>query len=235
MRNRILGLGLAAVLSPTMASAAAISTFTGGDPGEGLDMQGAFTYAVHVGGPAGPLPVGDAAFTDVDTTPGIAVTAVNNTAFGTPEYGATTNDNNLEQVMDFVRYGAGPGGPVVVSAVVTVGQDYKMQLLFNEACCNREFDVFLNGTLIADNFNPGITQGGTGGPAPQTVGALITETFTATDPLLIVELRGTGAPNTDPNAIFDSMTLENTTIPEPGALALGLIGLVPFLRRSRRA
>src|SRR5688572_27784818 len=87
----------ALLLSASGASAATINQFTGGDPGEGLDFEGTFLYATHVGGPAGPLQIGDATFIDADVAPGIDVIGPNNTPFGTPSYGDSPNDNNLEQ------------------------------------------------------------------------------------------------------------------------------------------
>src|SRR5688572_20167933 len=83
-----------------MAAPAVVSTFTGGDPGEGLDMEGYFTYAVNVGpsGPAGK--VGDAFFT-ADNVAGVTVQAANsigNGGWGAVNYGDTQNDRNLSFV-----------------------------------------------------------------------------------------------------------------------------------------
>ncbi len=49
-----------AVLMAFCASAAAnpvIGFYTGGDPGEGLDFQGQFAYAINFGSPAAPRPL----------------------------------------------------------------------------------------------------------------------------------------------------------------------------------
>jgi hypothetical protein len=47
---------------------------TGGDPGEGCDFTGTFTYAVNILGPGG-FSIGDAAFTEDGSTSGFTVSA----------------------------------------------------------------------------------------------------------------------------------------------------------------
>ena len=225
-----------AAATPLAAHAAVVSTFTGGDPGEGLDLQGNFApgYAVYVG-PQDELAtyqVQDAAFVNADLPYGIDVNGVNNTAFGTPDYGFTSNDDNLEQVMNYVRYGNGAAGfGVYIDAPVVPGQLYRLQLMFNEACCDRGFDVVIEGTNEVDDFNPGRTQGGGGGPAPQNVGALITHDFVAGDNNLDIELLP-GTPFLDNNAIIDAVSLE--LVPEPGSLGLLVFGGLGLLARRRR-
>src|SRR5687768_7329550 len=54
---------LALTAITTTAAPAEVTVFTGGDPGEGLDMQGNFTYAVNVGPSGAAGKVGDANFT----------------------------------------------------------------------------------------------------------------------------------------------------------------------------
>ena len=57
-------------------AATTISTFTGGDLGEGLDLQGKFIYAVGVGTDQTPGKAGDADFT-MDDVPGVTLEFVN--------------------------------------------------------------------------------------------------------------------------------------------------------------
>src|SRR5688572_6463182 len=90
-----------------------LTPFTGGDPGEGLDLAGNFTYALDSGKTsAGNLTVGGATFIPASgQTPPPGVTGVSNdfqysgiNAFNV-EYGGTTNDNNLEAITDTVWFG----------------------------------------------------------------------------------------------------------------------------------
>eukprot|EP01052_Picozoa_sp_SAG31_P053136 SAG31_NODE_13470_length_867_cov_0.805990_2_plen_109_part_00 len=80
------------------SATASTGTFTGAEPGEGLDFAGQIVYAVNVRGPGG-MTVGDAVFTADDETDGVTVTAQNEIlSWGEPqEFGETEDDNNLEQ------------------------------------------------------------------------------------------------------------------------------------------
>lgn len=193
-----------------------VSSFTGGDPGEGLDLSGTFPISFNVGTPgAAPGPVGDAAFTD-DLQPGIVVNAQNEIPnWHAPNYGDTANDESLEFVMQSIRWSAAPATPTVDLDGLTVGKAYKLQLLFAEQCCaNRGFDVEVEGRLYADEFNPSITQGGAGNT---TRGAVVTIGFVATDTTLNINLNGNGVTTpafTDRNAILSGVTLEELTLPD---------------------
>src|SRR5687767_11917294 len=95
---------LAALSIGSSWAAATVSTFTGGDPGEGLDLQGNFTFAVNVGPSGAAGRVGDANFT-ADSVPGVTIEAGNNIGNGgwlQANYGDTANDNNLEFLMNSI-------------------------------------------------------------------------------------------------------------------------------------
>src|SRR5262245_54140501 len=96
--RQVAGIALAtAASSAALYGQATVGTFTGGDPGEGLDMQGNFLYAVNVGPDLTGGRVGDAIFTG-DNVAGISVSANNSIAaggWGAVNYGATLNDQNL--------------------------------------------------------------------------------------------------------------------------------------------
>lgn len=199
-------LALFCTVSPSMAI---VSTFTGGDHGDGLDLRGNFLYAVNTLGPGG-LVIDGAFFTtdQNNATPGYthnAGAAIGNWA--NPNFGATTSDNNLETLMQSIRHGA-PGGQHQVNlGNLIIGREYKLQLLFSESCCNRGFDVSVNGNLVADNFNVGQVQGGiTGAP---TKGAVVTHSFVATGSTANILLNGPAAPFTDTNPILSALTLED--------------------------
>lgn len=189
----------------TNAASTNIGAFTGGDVGEGLDLQGTFLYAVNMGGPA-VGPVQDASFTSSESggTPGLTFTAPNIIPnWHAPNYGNTANDNNLETVLQSIRYN---GGTTSVDLTgLTVGNIYKLQLLYAESCCMRGFDVSVEGTMVAPAFAPFTTQGGINNT---TQGAQITRVFQAGDTILNIAMVAPGA-FADPNPIINGLTVEN--------------------------
>ena len=167
-------------------------TFTGGDPGEGLDMQGSFVHAINVGGPGG-LTVGDAVFTD-GSEAGMAAARVpvrrlrmltKSSAGILRRVRRFAQRQRLETVMESIRWNTPPG--VNVDLAVTPGQPYKVQLLFAEQCCNRGFDITIEGELVADNFNVQVTQEGINNGA---LGVVYTRELTAQDDVLNILLGG---------------------------------------------
>jgi len=210
-----------------------VGTFTGGDAGEGLDLDGNFVYAVNVRGPAAGA-VRDATFTD-DSAPGVTIAAgAELLNWITPNYGITTNDDNLETVLQSIRNaGANPGTVTIDLANLEIGKPYKLQLLFAEGCCNRGFDVLVEGGLVADEFSPLALQEGVAGNSA-LYGTVVTHEFTAGDTTLNIVLSGAAASFPDQNPIIQGLTLE--LVPEPGALLLavmGLVGLAAFGRRRK--
>jgi MYXO-CTERM domain-containing protein len=211
--KRWIGLGALAVamVAGSTQSHGIVSTFTGGDPGEGLDLQGNFLYAVNTRGPGG-LKVGDAFFT-TDQNNATAGYSHNAGAeilnWANPNYGGTTNDDNLEVIMQSIRHGAPAQQHQINLSNLIVGREYKLQLLFTESCCNRGFDVSVNGTLVADNFNIQATQGGIN--ANPTNGAVVSHSFIAGATTANILFNGPGAGFPDPNPTISALTLEDTS------------------------
>ncbi len=214
---RLCALAVGALLSAAPASGAAtVGLFYGGDPDEGLDLQGNFVYAINIGPYGAAGKAGDADFTG-DNVAGVTVTAGNqivdwNTAAA---YGDTPADDVMELVIRSIRWSdAASATPVVTVqlAGIEVGARYKLQLLFGEGCCiNRGFDVYLNGALVADEVAPGALQGGSNVPESAVV---VTEEFMADSPVLEIVLDGRSvstAELTDHNAILSGVTLEKTS------------------------
>lgn len=204
--------------NPVTTATTSIGVFTGGDPGEGLDLQGTFPYAVNVRGPAAGA-VGDATFTD-DSAAGVTITAQNEILnWSAPSYGATANDDNLEVVMQSIRWSANPNTVNISLANLVAGDVYQLQLLFTEACCDRGFDVFVDGALVADEFSPFDYVGDD--PTP-TAGVVLTYSFTAPDTTLDIVLSGVAASFGDRNPTISGLTLEdlNDTAPVLSGVAI---------------
>lgn len=206
-------------------------TFTGGDAGEGLRMGGDFLYAVNLRGPGG-LKVGGATFTADNATPGCTVNAENEILnWIGPNYGGTANDDNLETVMQSIRWTATNYRGEALSVDLEgleIGQDYLLQLLFGENPSSRGFDVVINDVLVADNFSP------TAEGVSADVGVALFHRFVAQDDELHIVLDGLPTPFGDRNPILQGLTLQ--AIPEPATmvlLALGTLALLPRLRRRR--
>jgi hypothetical protein len=200
------------------AAPATVTLFTGGDEGEGLDMQGNFTFAVNIGPSGAAGKVGDANFT-ADDVPGVTVIAGNQIGNGSwlvANYGDTENDNNLEAVIGSIRWSNGDGDPSVVTVRLRVetGIQYKLQLLFGEQCCpGRGFNVDINGVTEALNLMPGLLQSPNGDfPNEKLVnGVVVTHEFTAPGNELVIVVSGPAADSpdiTDRNAIINGLTLE---------------------------
>jgi hypothetical protein len=196
----------------------AVGSFTGGDPGEGLDFAGNFQYAVNVRGPAAGL-VGNANFT---TDAGL-VTAQNEILnWHGPNYGATTNDNNLELVMQSIRWSAAPAEILVNLPGLLAGEDYKLQLLFAESCCDRGFHILSEDQLLVNGFNVQANQGGINNTGR---GAVVTQQFIAGDTTLNLRLFGQSGLFSDNNPILNGFTLEffpdavaTTSTPDGGTI-----------------
>ena len=188
-----------------------IGVFTGGDPGEGLDFEGTFAYAVDVGGAGGQV-VGDVEFTDGSElgiedgeSEGIFITDANEIPAWVQgiDYGNSDNDIDLADVMTSIRWNTPPG--LDIEADVVEGEQYKLQLLFAEQCCDRGFDIEIEGEVAVDDFNVQLLQEGISNPEQ---GVYFSHTFTAGDSTLNILLGGQNAAAPDNNPILNGFTLE---------------------------
>ncbi len=217
---------------PGLPSGTSIGIYTGGDPNEGLDLQGTFAYAVNFGSSSGGQ-VGDANFTGesdlagttTTVVPGATITAQNKIGnWISPTFGNTANDLRLSGVTRSIRWSSNPAKPTVDLTVVS-GTRYKLQLLFVENPGNkRGFNVVVNGQVVAPNFIPGdYVATATSSQGTKGVGVVVTHAFEAAGTNLRIELDGAGASNpllTDRNPVISGLTLErlesaaDTTVPE---------------------
>lgn len=198
------------VPQPTVL-AGELGTFTGGDPGEGLDLVGDFEYALNIGGPGGYV-VGDVEFEDGSElgldNDGVFITDANEIVdwYVAGEFGDSGNDDDLEFVMESIRWNEPPGLEIDLS--VESGATYEMQLLFGEQCCSRGFDIFVEGEMVVDDMNVSRVQGRIANPEQ---GVVYSYTFTAGDGTLNLELGGEDPTSPDNNPILNALTLKRVT------------------------
>lgn len=173
----VLGFGLA--LSASAAHAAPIvGTFTGSAADQGLDLEGDFAYALTVNPFAHGIRVGDLRFTHAAATAGVALEHQNmNPGWYNATYTGSAADLALGQVMNSVVWSYANGGASVVLRMngLSVGNDYKVQLLFGESCCSRGFDIWQDGQELVSDFSPSALAGIGNGARSAFVG----NTFTA--------------------------------------------------------
>ena len=186
--------------------------FTGADPGEGLDLEGDFVYAVNLlfsEPPMEDLPIGDAVFTH-DGVEGFSFNFPNQiAAWHAPEYGDSQDDDNLEFVMESIRWGVDP--TTMTMENLTAGQYYRLQMLFAENCCDRGWDIGINGIPVLDDFNVQIEQGGI---ANTSQGVVVSVDFVAIGNSVDINF-WRGAPAfPDNNAIINGLTLESISSPD---------------------
>jgi hypothetical protein len=206
-QSRQVGHSFEALEQRTMLAAATVARFTGADPGEGLDLDGNFAYAVDFGGQiAVTTQVRDARFVS-DSVTGVTINApFMLRGYVAPFYGNGINDAGLAEVMSSIRHGAPNGNMTINLAGVSPGATYKLQLLFADTSTVRGFDVKVEGALIRDDFSPSGTQG-TG--QQNSAGAVLTYEFVAQDDTVNIELNGSTTSFLDKNSIINALTLED--------------------------
>jgi hypothetical protein len=184
----VLGCGLALAASAAHATPI-VGTFTGSAADQGLDLEGDFTYALTVNPFADGIRVGDARFTDAASTAGVVLDHQSmNQSWYNATYTGSAADLALGQVMNSVVWSYANGGVSMVLSMggLTVGNDYKVQLLFGESCCSRGFDIWQDGQELVSDFSPSALAGIGNGVRSAFVG----NTFTATSTSVIFGFGG---------------------------------------------
>ena len=113
--------------------------------------------------------------------------------------------------MKGIRWSGGTGhSPYVQFTNATAGQKYKIQALFKERCCNRYFDVYVDGTKIVDDFRPRSAGGDNSASA-----RYLTYQFEAASTNVMFRLSGRTAENSgsrlhgnDVNPILNAISIE---------------------------
>jgi hypothetical protein len=190
-----------------------MSSFTGGDAGEGLDL--------NIGPPEAIGAIRDAVFTE-DTVEGVTVLGGNAAgAWHDPYYGDTEPDYFLQLIMSSIRW-SDATSPTQPNLQLTMGNlvpghRYKLQLLFAEQGWARGFDVFVDGEQLLDDFSPVHYMGG----YVKDRGVVVTHVIDTSTNSLTVTLDGRGVTTpgiSDRNAEIQAVTLED-------------LGLAPVLPR----
>jgi hypothetical protein len=226
-----------AAICTTVSANPVMRAFSGGDPGDGLDLEGDFAYAIDVGtaGMGGQI-IDDATFTAEAATTGATVMS-NQQDSAIVEFGNTPNDNALESLVSTGRW-ADTTTNITIDLNVEAGETYLLQLMFVEgwnatAPGIRQFNIDVEGVNLATNFDiTSITgpQELNRAPTPQILtpnpmGAVFEYSLTAPDGTLNIVLSH-GA--TD-NPRLEALTLEYFDPPVPGDVdGDGLVNNVDF-------
>jgi hypothetical protein len=244
----------------TVVNTGSLLTVSGPAPSN-LDLSGNFAVALGMGSDTFFRQVGDANFTGFNSAGAGPVTYTNgaytvsspsvNAIGGNSNplnFGSSAEDDRLEYIVGGSRTGQAAWGDTIRmdTTGLTIGNEYKIQLVFHEPFFNgagngdteRTFDVrFGQGdvtnptTLIAVDEMNIIAE--TGGFANITTTALLwTHTFEATATKFRIDLTtgSVGVP------VLNAYTLE--AIPEPsvaGLLMAAVTGGLVMMRRKRRA
>ena len=202
------------------ADAATIGTYSGGDVGEGLDLDGTFVYALATGNPSadGNKTIRDATFVPWGANAGVTgvtgVTLVTPASVASlsdyssadlstpkPEFGDTANDDNLEDVIDYRLYNLSGGlYDLQIGLDVTAGSPYQLQLLlrYHNAGADNSFAVSLDGVEIHTGW---VT-------APGESSVLTHEFTPTTSHQANVHMGWDGSAGASAYAFFNAVTLE---------------------------
>ena len=216
------------------------TTFTGGDPGEGLNLSGTFEYAVNV----------QSDQDDDWTVQGVTFLSSNSDSLPAgvsltggldaddwadkPEYGSSADDESLEEMMYDIIWNRGSAGQEIqIDMPVDAGQKYRLLLLFSEnyfdqnQTGDRILDITVEDTLVEEDLDLIAATGGPRSGDNPTVGLVWSYSFTAEDTNLDVTLSNT-------NPIINAFALQ--AIPEPATVSLLCVcaGLLLNLRAGRR-
>ena len=120
-----------------------------------LDFSGTFLNAANISGTA--TTIDDVTFKKARASDGnhSNMTFVFQNEIGSWNSVLNYGDSGLNNLMKGIRWsGWNNSAPTVTFTNATAGKKYKIQALFKERCCNRYFDVYVDGTKIKDDFKP---------------------------------------------------------------------------------
>jgi hypothetical protein len=182
------------ILKDLGAPSMEVSTFTGGDAGEGLDLSGTMVYMVDVGSGTATRTIQGHTFTADDSTAGVTTTVTGNPITGNigtqPVYGDTSSDDALELMMYNGQAAWDTGAGVHIDMAVEQGRNYTLGLLiaenfYNGSPARRYCDIAVEGYQMASDFDT--LQGATWAGSPGS-GVLMTVMLTAGDDTINVDV-----------------------------------------------
>lgn len=215
----------------TVVTLGTVRQFTGpADPN--LDFAGQFDYAVNFSANDSVRTVNGLAFTpDTRTIVGASFIGPRDvTPWQTkPEYGTSTDANELEEIMADIRWAFSPGEKLQATLAVTPGTTYKVQVLISgNNAENRHWDIRLNGQNAVDEIT---SLGSNPGESYSALRSTVwTHTFTPTTSPVTVEMGDFFGANDggDRNPIWQALTLERVyTPPTPSDVALTPLRFFP--------
>ena len=229
----IAGLGVclatASGFAETIVNIGTVSQFS--SPSD-LDLTGDFVKAVNFAGPD--LTVSGLTFSSDEGDPDF-VGPNDIASWATrPEFGDSTDDDNLEQIMHSIRFALNSSADTTLEAHIGVeaGQLYKIQLLIsanrNEA---RRWDIEIEGIEAVDEiFSLGLDTD------TYDIGRsmVYAHTLIAGDDTLDIRMGNLFGEisSGDPNPIWQAMTVE--LVPEPTTTSLMLLGLLAAFATTGR-
>lgn len=225
MRKSLLALAVVSLCAMS-ASGSVVTTFTGGDAGEGLDMQGTFVYAINLAGIGGQV-VGDATFTHGAPDQGYATAGFSkssNISLGKAplyDFGSSANDTALETLLwsNLSTYTYD-----TFSFDLAAGT-YKIQVLSAEpyGAASRFVDLDFGNDGMIDCTMDSAANGNIGMVATHTVTMATAGTYT-------IRYGNTIYPDIP---LIQAATVEAITIPEPATMALLALGVGALIRRRK--
>ncbi|MBT7067075.1 MAG: hypothetical protein HN919_12280, partial [Verrucomicrobia bacterium] len=213
-----------------------LTSFTGGDAGEGIDLTGNIVYAFNLGPGSAETVQGVTFAAAPNTAPPAGLTTTAGYQIYYPDaqggltganYGSTANDDALEAIINNIWYDLTAG--CTFDLAVVSGTQYKLQLILQEAyrpsqgTAGRNFDVSVETaspstlSLAVDDLVLSMETNGDAEAGPDQ-GLVYSYTFTAADTSFRVGLVGVGGSL----VIIGGVTLEE--LPAPASPAVTLDG-----------
>ncbi len=187
-----------------------------------LDLDGTMVYAVNFGSAstrtlAGQTFLPDSTLEELELSAEEPISEWGErNAFGADQ----GDDQILSELMHSMRWAAHPSELTFQFPGLDARSSHKLQLLFAEKCCDRGFDIVINGEVLVPQFSP--KQLGADTPEAGVVVSIILEPGVSVHS---VALRGAPARFPDPSPVIQVATLErlsasNPSVSEPATVSL---------------